>query len=460
MSSESRRKFVKKAAWTAGLAAAPAVRPLWGQKKGPNDRINVAVVGIRGRGRAHYSEYAKMPNVRVTHLCDVDERLFGPGVAEVEKIGGYRPETVVDFRKLIEIKDIDAVSIATPDNWHALQTIWGCQAGKDVYCEKPACMTIREGRHMVRAAWKYGRMVQIGTQRRSDPRAAAAVQFMQSGQFGHLYRAKALVLRGRKSIGHVQESSIPKGVHWDLYRGPAPYTSFSLNKFHYAWHYSWDTATGEIGNNGVHQLDLIRWALDKQVHPVQVYCTGGKFEDDSDQKTPNVAVASYRWADGTMLDLEMTTLYSPAFDGLRVGSVFYTTEGYLLDTDKWKVVEGEFTARDTPDLPGGVSLRAVNLSFPDINYKPGPAIPDLAEPMRNHFENFIDCVRSRKREDLHCEVFQGHMSATLCHLANISLRLGRQVNFDPATESFPEDKEADKYLTRKYREPYVLPEPV
>jgi len=458
MPTSNRRNFVKTAA-AGAIAAAPAVRPLWGRSS-PNDTINVAVVGIRGRGRAHYREFAKIPNVRITYLCDVDERLFPLRVPEVEKLTGHRPKTEVDFRKLIERDDVDAVSIATPDHWHALQTIWACQAGKDVYVEKPVSYTILEGRRMVQAAWKYGRIVQAGLQTRSEPRARSAIHFLQEGKFGKRYRAKAVIYRGRLSIGRVQESSVPKGVHWDLYLGPAPYKPFTLNRFHYGWHYFWDTSTTEIGNNGVHMLDVVRWGLEKQVHPVKVWCSGGLFLENSDQETPNVATASFQYADGTMVDLEMTTLYSPPFGGMRVGVAFYTSKGYIVNADNWKAVAGKFVPRDDPDLPGGISLQTVRVSFPKISYEPGPPIPDLGFEEKSHFENFIDCVRSRKREDLRCEIFEGHMSTSLCHLANIALRVGRTLEFDPATETFRDDDEANRYLTRKYREPYVLPNPV
>ncbi|MCC6862587.1 MAG: Gfo/Idh/MocA family oxidoreductase, partial [Bryobacterales bacterium] len=268
MPEATRRDFVKSAA--LALAA--------------GDRVNLAVVGLRGRGRDHYRTFAKIPGVRVAWLCDIDERLFGPAVEEVERAAGYRPETVVDLRKLLERKDLDAVSIATPDHWHALQTIWACQAGKDVYVEKPLCHNLREGRKMVEAARKYGRIVQVGLNRRSEPRTQAGVRYVQSGAFGKPYRAKAVVYRGRMSLGRVQESSVPGGVHWDLFLGPAPYRAFTLNRFHYGWHFFWDTSTTEVGNNGVHAIDVVRWGLQKNEHPVKIHCAGGLYgEEASDQ---------------------------------------------------------------------------------------------------------------------------------------------------------------------------------
>ncbi|MGH9719886.1 MAG: Gfo/Idh/MocA family protein [Bryobacteraceae bacterium] len=458
MESSNRRGFLKDAA-VAGLAAAPAVHKAWGQAS-PSDQINLGVIGFRGRGRDHIRAFTRIPGVRVAYLCDVDERLFPDAVAEVEKAGGYRPQTFFDMRKLFEQKDLHAVSIAVPDHWHALATIWACQAGKDVYVEKPVSYTLREGRKMVDAARKYNRMVQAGLNRRSERRNIAAVRFIREAKFGPCYRARAVVYRGRTSIGHVTESSVPQGVHWDLYRGPAPMTAFTLNRFHYGWHYSWETATTELGNNGVHALDIVRWAINKNVHPVKIHCHGGLFVDKSDQETPNCQFVSYQYADGAIVEADVTTLPSPSFGGVQMGEFFYTPQGYVTSAQKWSTMLGDFVPGQTPDPPSGVSLRASNLSFPKISYKPGPPIPDVEGAEGSHFQNFINCVRSRKREDLHCEILEGHMSTSLCHLGNIAFRTGRKLTFDPATETFPGDAEANRYLTRQYRAPFVVPDKV
>jgi predicted dehydrogenase len=451
----SRREFVAKAA-----AGAPAVRTAWGQSS-PNSEIRLGVVGFRGRGRDHYKEFSKISGVKVAFLCDIDERLFPKAVKEVEELSGNRPETFVDLRKMLERKDLDAISIASPDHWHALQTIWGCQAGKDVYVEKPVCHNIREGRKMVEAARKYNRMVQTGLNRRSDGRNRSGVEFVRAASFGKAYRAKAVVYRGRLSVGRVQESSIPQGVHWDLFLGPAPYRAFTMNRFHYGWHNFWETATAEMGNNGVHALDMVRWAMAKDVHPVRIHSVGGRFADENtDQETPNYQSAVFEYADGTLVDIEVTTLPSPPLGEALQGEFFYTPKGYIASGRRWSAVLGEFTPQTTPDPPSGISLRAVNLSFPKIEYKPGPAIPEVNVPEVSHFANFINCVRSRRREDLNCEVLDGHMSTALCHLANIAFRTGRKLTFDPAAETFPGDAEANGLLGRTYREPYVLPEKV
>jgi len=401
-----------------------------------------------------------MPGVRVGYLCDIDERLFPGAVAEVERTGGYTPQTETDIRKLLEKDDLDAISIATPDHWHALMTIWGCQAGKDVYVEKPCSYTLWEGRKMVEAARKYDRMVQVGLNRRSSLRTRSTVAFLRGGSFGTAYRARAIVYRGRISIGRVQESAIPQGVNWDLFLGPAPYRAFSLNRFHYGWHFFWDTSTTEVGNNGVHALDVVRWGLGKDIHPVRIHCTGGQFVEDSDSEVPNVQVGTFEYADGTLAEIDATTLYSPTFGGTRMGTFVYTDQGYVSSVGGCTATRGQFSPRDEPDSPLGVSMRASRLSFPDMEYPAGPPIPTLQEQPTNQFQNFIDCVRSRNRDALRCEIEEGHLSTSLCHLANISYRTGRKLVFDSETETFPGDGEANRLLRREYREPYVVPEQV
>ena len=447
----TRRSFLKSAA----AAAAPAIQTALAQRNA-SDRINVAVVGFHSRGMEHIRGFARIPNVRVAALCDVDERLFPSAVAEVEKLGGNRPITEVDMRRLLERKDIDAISIATPDYWHALQTIWSCQAGKDVYVEKPISFSIVEGRRMVEAARKYNRIVQAGTNRRSERAVRAAMRLLNGGAMGKVYRASVDFSKPRASIGRTKESSIPQGVHWDLYLGPTPYRPFTTNRFHYGWHYFWDTAPSEVGNIGVHSLDVCRWGLNKRVHPVKIHCTGGYFLWDSDQETPNLELGTIEYADGSLIDWEVNNLYAPTPGR---GTVFYTSEGYLTSQGGWKAVRGKITPRNRPH-PAGVDESNMNASFPDATYSAGPVIDAAAEPQVSHFENFIAAVRSRRVEDLHCDILEGHLSTTLAQLSTISYRLGRKLVFDPNTESFGNDVEANQYLTRKYREPYVLPEKV
>jgi predicted dehydrogenase len=418
-----------------------------------SDRVNLAVVGFHGRGRSHISGFGKLPNVRIAALCDADERLFPGGVALVEKLQGHKPDTFFDVRKLLERKDIDAISIATPDYWHALMAIWGCQAGKDVYVEKPVCFTIVEGRRMVQAARKYNRIVQSGLNMRCEPEVRAAMRALHTGKIGKVYRAKIDMVKPRASIGHAKESSIPEGVHWDLYLGPTKMQPFTVNKFHYAWHFNWDTSTTDVGNTGVHYVDAARWGMNKKVHPVKVHSTGGYYIWDSDQNTPNFQAGTFEYADGSILDFTTNNLYAPVTPD---ANTWFSTEGYLIGGHSWRAFRGKFEPRAGDVSPSGVNEHATNVSFPKATYTEQPIEP-TGEPAMNHFENFIACVRSRKREELYCEVEEGFMSSALCHLANISYRLGRKLVFDPATETFRGDAEANRLLTREYRDPYVLP---
>jgi predicted dehydrogenase len=445
--SHTRRTFLRSTA-----VAAPAVAAGWAQRS-PNDTVRVAVVGFHSRGKAHYRAFAALKNVKVAALCDADERLFPAAVAEIDKLAGYRPDTESDIRRLLERKDIDAISIATPDYWHALMTIWACQAGKDVYVEKPVSFTIVEGRRMVEAARKYRRIVQAGLNMRSEGVARASVRVLHSGQMGQVYRAKAIITKPRASIGRMQEASVPNGVHWDRYLGPSPYRAYTPNHLHYGWHFFWETSTGDVGNTGVHHLDLARWGMNRQSHPVRVHSTGGYYVWDSEQQTPNFQLATLEYPDGSVLDVELTNLYAPPNP---VFNLFYTTLGYVSCGSKWEAVKGVFETRPVTEPTENATV----MSFPHARYEQGPAFDAAAENTVSHFQNFVDCVRSRKVEDLYCDVLQGHLSTTLCHLANISFRTGRKLLFDPEHERFVNDVEANRYLTRTYRAPYVLPDKV
>ena len=282
-----RREFIKKSANTAGgIIVAPAfIKNLI--TNSPNERVNIGLIGISGnrprvrgmisgRGIAHINGYAKVPNAIITTICDVDERLFPAVVANIEKLYGAKPKTEVDFRKVCDDKDIDVISLAIPDHWHALATIWACQAGKDVYVEKPVCHNISEGRKMVQAARKYNRIVQAGICYRSSKAVKEGVKFIADGKLGKVYMAKGIVYSYRPSIEHVQDSPIPEGVHWDTFLGPAPYRPFNENRYIYNWHWMWDTSTTEFGNNGIYRMDTARWALNKNTHPVKVHCNRRK----------------------------------------------------------------------------------------------------------------------------------------------------------------------------------------
>lgn len=454
-----RRDFIKRTSGSAvAVIAAPAYIPNL-LTNSPNERVNIGLAGISGprqpeifkyglrgmipgRGVTHINAYAKIPNVRITKVCDVDERLFPGVVANIEKLYGAKPATETDFRRMCDDKDIDLISIATPDHWHALHTIWACQAGKDVYVEKPVSFSIWEGRKMVEAARKYNRIVQAGICYRSSKSVKEAVKFIAEGKLGKVYMAKGFVYSYRPSIEHTPEAPVPEGVNWDRFLGPAPFRPFSENRYIYNWHWMWDTGTAEVGNNGIYRMDTCRWALGKETHPVKVTCTGGKFcRDNDDQEVPNTVVAALQYEDGVIIQDEIRNLFSNPESQADEGNVFiYSDLGYMtITTNGFKTYFGK-------------------------KYEPGPAMSDkelTLDQLDNGFANLIKCVRSRSHEDLDNDILKGHMSAALGHLALISYRTGRRLTFNPETETFVNDKEADSYLKREtYRKPYDIPDKV
>jgi predicted dehydrogenase len=455
MKNLNRRNFIiKSAAAGAGMiAGAPFIGKSF-SKNSPNDTINIAVIGIHGRGKAHYEALSKIPNVKIAYLCDIDQNLFNTGVSEVEKLTGYKPAIETEFRKILDNKDINAISVATPNHWHALMTIWGCQAGKDVYVEKPVSHTVEEGRKMVEAARKYNRVVQAGTQARSNVATLEAIKFIQDGGIGDIYMAKGLCFKPRASIGHVRNSEIPAGVNWDAFLGPAPYRPFNENRFLYKWHWFWDTGNGDFGNQGIHQADIARWSLAKWEHPVKITAMGNYFVWDSDQETPNIQHIEFEYADGKLLQFEVRGLGTNDEGGVRIGDLIYGSKGWM-NIDNEDSGESQARMAEVTLDPSGFSSykESQGKSFSNND-------PATADSVLNHFKNFTDCMRTRKWQDLHAEIQEGHLSTSLCHLGNIATRLKRTLHFNPSAEKFVDDAEADRYLTKMYRAPYLLPETV
>ncbi|MCD6392739.1 MAG: Gfo/Idh/MocA family oxidoreductase [Planctomycetes bacterium] len=446
----SRREFLSRGSKIAGGVVATGALTTMGTGKvlGANDRINMAVIGIRGRGNNHIGSFGKIPGVKIAALCDIDESVLNKRAKEVEKNFGYKPKTEYDLRKIFDMKDIDAVSIATPNHWHALATIWACQAGKHVYCEKPCSHNIFEGRKMIEAARKYKRIVEVGFQNRSIKNVRAAMKFLHDGGIGKVYMARGLCFKPRDSFGKFPDSPVPKGVHWDLWVGPAPMYHFNEGKFHYNWHWHWATGNGDTGNQGPHQFDIARWGLGQTVHPVKINSFGGyyKFGDVCSQETPNTQTSQFEYADGTMLEFGTRGLYTNAEDDIKIGNIFLGTEGWMhLNGSSWKTYMGR------KNTPGPSSQQA----------------EEFADPMNltgaggsGHFGNFITALHANDRKMLTCDVEVGFMSTCLPHLANASYRTGRELIFDGKKEKFVNDKEADTLLTRKYRKPYIVPDKV
>jgi predicted dehydrogenase len=442
----NRRVFLSRtAAATVGLAARPALSRT---QRSPNDTINVAIIGLRGdnqghptwtgrgRGLDHYEHLSRIKNVRITHVVDVDERHFQTSLPFAKEKWGGDPKAETDFRRVLDNRDVDAVTIAAPDHWHALMTILACQAGKDVYVEKPISHNIVEGRRMIEAARRNNRVVEAGTQRRSGILLGKSVKFVRDGGLGNIYSGRTVIYRARDPIGVVADGAVPPGVNYDLWLGPAPARAFNENHFHYHWHFFWEYGTSDLGNTGVHSLDAVRWLLGKQEHPVTAHCIGGLYEAGAptDQKTPNNQYTTYQYADGTELHCDLRNWFSgpPEAQGIYI----FGSKGWMkVGEDKTQVYFGR-------------------------KNEPGPTLTadESADSGQAHFENFIECVRSRKQDDLRAPLEEGHFSTTLCHLGNISYRVNRALKFDGATERFVGDEEADKLLRRDYRRPYSLPD--
>ena len=431
---QSRRTFF----YTAGLAAASASSS---RLRGANDKVNVAVIGLGGRGKAHMTEYSKLPEARIVGLCDVDQAALERGQALVEKATGQKPKGYSDMRQVFDDKEVEAVSMPLPNHWHALATIWACQAGKDVYVEKPACHNPFEGARMVDAARKYKRMVQIGSQSRSIPHKIKAIQLLRDGAIGKVYLAKGLCFKRRPSIGHKPDAPVPPGLDWDKFLGPAPMRAYNELRFRYNWHWFWDTGNGDIGNQGVHEMDMARWGLGKEGLPQAVSSTGGKFIYNDDQETPNTQMATFDYGDAELM-FEVRGLVTGPEGNLQirgnntVGNLFYGSDGWMaVDGAGFQMYKGE-----------------KNEKVMDETSAKGDTGP--------HMQNFLAAVKSRNRQDLHADVQIGVTSADLCHLANISYRLKRKLNFDSSAGKFVNDQEANVMMTRKYRAPYVVPEKV
>ena len=455
-----RREFIKKSAMAGagiGITAMGLSAKSYAAIPGANERLNLAVIGIHGQGQTHINSWCNLKtsrNVRIKTLCDTDEQWFDARAKTVSDKTGEKPLTEWDMRKVFDDKEIDAVSFATPNHWHALGTIWACQAGKHVYTEKPASHDIWEGRKMIEAARKYNRRVQVGFQNRSFANVMEAMKFLHDGGIGDVFMARGLCIKPRDSFGIAKDSAPPATLHYDRWLGPATYRPYNEKKGHYNWHWFWDTGNGDTGNQGPHQFDIARWGLNKNEHPVSIYSHGGIYGIDPKecaQETPNTQTSIFKYEDGKMLEFETRGRYSNAESSLdiRIGNMFYGTEGYLeLNGTTWKA----FRRREEKPFAGSKTT--------DIQKTVDPRTPPGGT---EHYVNFIDAIRSGNNDGLHCDINEGFFSSALPVLANISYRLNLELKFMGGTkdnEKFVNDTEADAMLTRVYRPPYVVPNEV
>jgi predicted dehydrogenase len=425
----SRRTFLA-GAGAAVISHLPAARAL-----SANDRLRIAVLGVNGRGTAHIASIMKLPDAEVVTLCDPDLEIARKRAAEFEKTYGKKVGVEQDLRRVFDSKEIDAVTIATPNHWHSLAAIWACQAGKDVYVEKPGSHNIFEGRKMIEAAHKYKRIVQHGIQLRSSEAIQEAVQHLRKGTIGNVYMARGLVFRWRPSIGHKGNEPAPDSLNYDLWTGPAQMEPFSRRIVHYNWHWTWNYGNGDVGNQGIHETDMCMWGLGLDSLPNKITAMGGKFLFDDDKLTPEVLTTLYYYPDHKkLIQFEVRPWCTNLEDNVGVGNIFYGSEGYM-------VING-YSSYET---------------YLGQKREKGPS-RKAGEPLDAHFANWVKAVRSRKTEDQNGPVETAHSASGLAHLGNISYRLGRVLEFDPVGEEFVHDAEANAMLTRKYREPYVVPQ--
>lgn len=506
MSTHTRRGFLKRAGAAAIAASTIPLSRASGRALGANDAVRVGVIGLHGRGQLHIRMVTQVPGFRLAALCDVDPAILA-NVAQKAEAKAGKLSRFADLRKLFDAKDIDAVCIATPNHWHSLASLWACQAGMDVYVEKPVSHNVWEGRQLVRAARKYGRMVQTGTQARANPDVIEAVAWLRAGNLGRIQRALGFCWNPRLSIGKVGHGEIPPGLDYDLWTGPARLEPLRRQNLHYDWHWLYNCGSGDLGNQGIHEMDLARWCLGQEELSPRVMSIGGRLGYDDDAETPNSQIVYHDYP-GAPLIFEVRGLpKSKQFQADEKAWRHNMDLPELFDTPRGIGVIVVCEGGRLLIAEGGLSLLAVDASGrtvrrfdrPDARKAKGWSKGDYA-----NFSSWQAAIRSRNMSDLAAEILQGHLSSALCHTGMISHRLGRGMPageiaaqiassgvfadrfapfreylerngvdlsrpglalgpwlaMDPKTERFTDSEAANAMLTRPYRQPYVVPEEV
>jgi predicted dehydrogenase len=479
----NRREFLEDSMFAAAAAAAAgSTGQLLAadndpQSKSANERLHVAVVGVKGRGGSHIGAFAGRKDTVITHVVDVDSNIGPQRATEIEKRQGLLPKWEEDLRTVLQDKSVDIVTIATPNHTHSLLAIWAMQAGKDVYVEKPVSHNVSEGRRAVEAARKYKRICQTGTQSRSNPGMIQAIEYLQAGKIGEVKVARGLCYKPRGSIGPKGNYEIPKNINYDLWSGPAEILPLTRKNLHYDWHWMWAYGNGDLGNQGIHQMDIARWGLGVKAISDSVFSYGGRLGYEDAGETANTQVVVHDYGDRSLV-FEVRGLKTADYRGAKVGVIFEGTEGYVV----------------LPSYNGGAAFD-----------KDGGKVAEFSGGGdENHFENFLKAVRSRKLSDLNADIEEGHLSSALCHTGNISYLFGTQMSSndldksiatfkttdngkdtlertlahlkdngvemaaakllvgpvlkcDSKTETFIGSDAANALLTREYRKPFVVP---
>ncbi len=413
------------------LAAAPlALTPLVG-KAAASERVNLCLVGVRGRGKGLGLNFARLPDAQISHICDVNEDELAKYAPIIEKAQKSAPKQVKDLRDVLKDKSVDGIIVATPDHWHALATIWACQAGKHVYVEKPVSHNIAEGRRMVQAARKHKVVVQTGTQSRSVPHYIEAIKYVRAGKLGKVHMAKAWNSQYRRRVDAVKDSPTPKGLDWDIWQGPAAEHPFNANRYSYGWRWLWEYGTGDMGNDGVHDLDIARWGLGVDA-PSSVTCVADKlFHAGDAQETPDTQIVTFTFPEKKAVLLYEQRLWSPYHqEGHENGVAFYGSEAYMIIGRKhWKVV------------------RRKN----EVEFDKAVTFSDMP-----HLADFVARMKDGKAPA--CDIEEGHRSSALAHLGNIAARVGRPLKYDGKKEAFIDDADANRLLARKGRKGFEIPD--
>jgi len=442
MRSLNRREFMRS---TVGAAAAFAVASPR-KVRGANDKIIIGVMGLGGRGTYLAESFAQRPDAEIAYLCDADTRRYARAREAVEEAQNRRPKLVQDFRRVLEDRDVDVIVNATPDHWHALGSIMACQAEKDVYVEKPMAHNIREGRKMIEAARKYKRVIQVGMQSRSAPYTAKAKEYIQSGKLGDVYLVRVFNMMQHRRQGDSPNRPVPEGFDYDMWCGPAPMIPYNPSR---RWLNQWEFSCGPIPGDAVHQLDCARYLLGDPPYPKTVSHAGGVNSLKDGRQTPDTQFATFDYGSLTLM-LE-SALWTPYMK---------KTPGDIRDSDRFPNFPFSSTKVEICGTEGfmqysrhGGGWQAFNSNSELVHSEYG------RQADKEHKDNFVECIRTRKKANANAEV--GHQSVLLCHLANISYRVGnKQLEFDPKTETFANNDQANKYLGRTYREPWVVPDNV
>jgi predicted dehydrogenase len=431
MRNDTRREFLKQT--TAAGVGVTLTGAASRRAVAANDKIRVACIGVRGRGNSVMQSFAAEADCVVTHICDVNEPVRQQRGVEMKERTGVEPKLVRDFRDLLADDSIDAFVVTTPDHWHALLTIYGCQAGKDVYVEKPASHNIAEGKTAVAAARKHGRMVQVGTQIRSATFLHEAAEFVRGGALGKVLFGRAWETDRNREVRLGQDTAPPATLDYDIWQGPAPERPYNSQiVLSNAWVWLFDYGAGDLGNDGVHRIDFCRYAMGLDSLPEAVSCAGGKlFFTDDDQQWPDTLLVNYEYP-GKVLQYEMRLWSKPKLFGATEGAMLYGENGTLLLTNSsWKAFDA-----------GGALIKQ--------------GASDLNAAQQAHVRNFLDAMKSRKRESLNQEIYSGHVSSIMCHAGNIAWRTGKKLRMDAQAETF-DDAAANQLLGREHRRGYELP---